>query len=112
MARVLILHASVGSGHKRAAQALQAAFKRRQPGQVEVADVLDYTNPLFREAYARSYVQMTDKLPALWSYVYEQTDRDVSRLTSEMRALADAISTWGLRRLLRQFVPNIVVCTH
>lgn len=112
MPRVLILHCSIGSGHKRAGEALLAAFTRRQPGQVELVDVLDHTNPLFRQAYARSYLQMTDKLPALWSYVYEQTDRDIFRFTSEIRALADAIGAWGLRKVLREFNPGIIVCTH
>ncbi len=112
MARVLILHASVGSGHKRAGEALQQAFIRRQPGQVQLADVLDYANPLFREAYARSYIQMTDKLPSLWSYVYGQTDRDIFRYTNEIRALADSINAWGLRRLIRNYAPSIIVCTH
>ncbi|WP_026369616.1 MGDG synthase family glycosyltransferase [Kallotenue papyrolyticum] len=112
MARVLILHASVGSGHKRAAEALAAAFARRMPGQVRVEDVLDYTNPLFREAYAHSYLRLTDKLPGLWGYVYEQTDRDLFRFTTEIRALVDAIWTRGLRRLLRSYQPNVVVCTH
>lgn len=112
MARVLILHASVGSGHKRAGEALLQAFTRRQPGQVQLADVLDYANPLFREAYARSYIQMTDKLPSLWSYVYGQTDRDIFRFTNEIRALADSINAWGLRRLIRNYAPSIIVCTH
>lgn len=112
MARTLILHASVGSGHRRAGEALRTAFMRRQPGQVELVDVLDHANPLFRRAYARSYVQMTDKLPALWSYVYEQTDREIFRYTSEIRALADAIGAWGLRRLLREYQPRVIVCTH
>lgn len=112
MARTLILHASVGSGHRRAGEALRTAFMRRQPGQVELVDVLDHANPLFRRAYARSYVQMTDKLPALWSYVYEQTDREIFRYTNDVRALSDAIGAWGLRRLLREYQPQVIVCTH
>ncbi|HEX6290795.1 MAG TPA: glycosyltransferase [Herpetosiphonaceae bacterium] len=112
MARVLILHASVGAGHKRAADALADAFARRSPGQVRVEDVLDYTNPLFREAYAHSYLRLTDKLPALWGYVYEQTDRDFFRLATEMRTLVDSIWAWGLRKLLREYAPRVVVCTH
>ena len=112
MARILILHASVGSGHKRAGEALRTAFQRRQPGQVELVDVLAHANPLFRRAYARSYVQMTDKLPALWSYVYEQTDREIFRYTNDIRALADAIGAWGLRRVLRDYQPHVIVCTH
>lgn len=112
MARVLILHASVGAGHKRAADALAAAFARRSPGQVRVEDVLDYTNPLFREAYAHSYLRLTDKLPALWGYVYEQTDRDFFRFATELRAQVDAIWAWGLRKLLRDYAPRVIICTH
>jgi processive 1,2-diacylglycerol beta-glucosyltransferase len=112
MARVLILHASVGAGHKRAADALATAFARRSPGQVRVEDVLDYTNPLFREAYAHSYLRLTDKLPALWGYVYEQTDRDFFRFATELRTLVDAIWAWGLRKLLREYSPRVIVCTH
>lgn len=112
MARVLILHASVGSGHKRAADALATAFAKRSPGQVHVEDVLDYTNPIFREAYARSYLRLTDKLPALWGYVYEQTDRDVFRFATEVRTLVDATWAWGLRKLLRSYSPRVIVCTH
>lgn len=112
MARVLILHASVGSGHKRAADALAAAFARRSPGQVRVEDVLDYTNPIFREAYAHSYLRLTDKLPALWGYMYEQTDRDFFRFATELRTLVDAIWAWGLRKLLREYAPHVIICTH
>lgn len=112
MARVLILHASVGAGHKRAADALALAFARKTPGQVRVEDVLDYTNPIFREAYAHSYLRLTDKLPALWGYVYEQTDRDFFRFATELRTLVDAIWAWGLRKLLRDFAPNVIICTH
>lgn len=112
MARVLILHASVGSGHKRAADAIADAFQRRSPGQVRVEDVLDYTNPIFREAYAHSYLRLTDKLPALWGYVYEQTDRDFFRFATELRTLVDAIWAWGLRKLLRDYAPRVIVCTH
>jgi processive 1,2-diacylglycerol beta-glucosyltransferase len=112
MPRILLIHASVGSGHKRAAQALAIAFRRRQPGQVEVVDVLDYAHPLFRETYARSYVQMTDKMPGLWGYVYEQTDQDIFRYTSDIRAIADQVATRGLQHLIARLQPNVIVCTH
>ncbi len=112
MPRILLIHASVGGGHQRAAAALAEAFGRRQPGQVEIADVLDYTNPLFREAYARSYIQLTDKLPQLWGYMYEQADRELFRFTADVRALANQISTAGLRKLMRKFQPEVIVCTH
>jgi processive 1,2-diacylglycerol beta-glucosyltransferase len=112
MTRVLILHASVGTGHRSAAEALAAAFTQRMPGQVEVADVLNYANPVFRRAYVQSYVQLTDKLPALWGYVYEQTDRDLFRFTAGLRTYIDRVWVRGLRKLLRTYDPHVIVCTH
>lgn len=112
MTRVLILHASVGSGHQRAAEALADAFGRRTPAQIEVADVLDYTNQLFRRAYVQSYVQMTDKVPALWGYVYANTDRDLFRYTSGLRTYIDRTWVRGLNKVLLRYDPSIIVCTH
>ncbi|MBP1622970.1 MAG: hypothetical protein H6Q07_990, partial [Acidobacteria bacterium] len=42
--RVLILHASAGAGHRRAAEALAKAFGMRAArAKITVADILDYT---------------------------------------------------------------------
>jgi processive 1,2-diacylglycerol beta-glucosyltransferase len=112
MTRILILHASIGAGHQRAAEALAAAFAQRTPGQIEVADVLDYANPLFRRAYVQSYIQLTDKLPALWGYVYAQTDHDLFRFTTGLRTYIDRVWVRGLRKLLRTYAPHVIVCTH
>jgi processive 1,2-diacylglycerol beta-glucosyltransferase len=112
MTRVLILHASVGAGHRRAAEAVAAAFALRTPGQIEVADVLDYANPVFRRAYVQSYVQLTDKLPAMWGYVYAHTDRDLFRFTSGLRTYIDRVWVRGLRKLLQTYDPRVIVCTH
>lgn len=112
MPRIMIIHAPFGSGHKRAALALEQAFRRRQPGQVEVVDILDCTTPLVRDAYLQSYMQMTDKVPALWGYVYEQTDREVVRYTNSLRAVANDVGLWGLRRVIDKFEPKVIVCTH
>jgi processive 1,2-diacylglycerol beta-glucosyltransferase len=112
MTRALILHASVGAGHRRAAEALAQAFAQRTPGQIHVADVLDYANPLFRRAYVQSYVQLTDKLPAMWGYVYAHTDRDLFRFTTGLRTYIDRVWVRGLRKLLIKYAPHVIVCTH
>ncbi|EFK95048.1 hypothetical protein LDC_2957 [sediment metagenome] len=48
---VLLLHASAGAGHRRAAEALAKGFEERGAG-VEVRDILDFTAPVFRKTYA------------------------------------------------------------
>ena len=114
MPRVLVLHASVGTGHKRAAEALATAFTRRQPGEVRVEDVLDHTPRLFRVAYARSYLELTDRAPLVWGYFYTQTNSDpnLAEFTNNVRKLVESIGTTGLKDLLRAFAPEIILCTH
>jgi processive 1,2-diacylglycerol beta-glucosyltransferase len=114
MPRVLLLHASVGTGHKRAAEALATAFTRRQPGEVRVEDVLDHTSLLFRVAYARSYLELTDRAPLVWGYFYTQTNADpnLAEFTNNIRKLVESIGTNGLKDVLRSFVPEVILCTH
>src|SRR5512139_3863965 len=64
--RVLILSASVGAGHVRAAQALEAAFAAGDfPGEARHLDVLRYTNQAFRTLYSQGYLELVDKAPDL-----------------------------------------------
>ena len=114
MPRILLLHASVGSGHRRAAEALARAFSQRQPGEVRVEDVLDHTSLLFRVAYARSYLELTDRAPLLWGYFYTQTNADpnLAEFTNNIRKLVESIGTTGLKDLLRAFMPELIICTH
>lgn len=114
MPRVLLLHASVGTGHRRAAEALRSAFERLQPGDVRVEDVLDHTSRLFRIAYARSYLELTDHAPRFWGLFYTQTnaDPDLAELSNNFRKLIESIGTNGLKEVLRSFRPDVIVCTH
>lgn len=114
MPRVLLLHASVGTGHRRAAEALAAAFRKRQPGEIRVEDVLDHTSRLFRIAYARSYLELTDHAPLVWGYFYTQSNADpnLAEITNNIRKLVESIGTSGLKEVLRNFAPDVIICTH
>ncbi|NJN17373.1 MAG: galactosyldiacylglycerol synthase [Oscillochloris sp.] len=114
MPRVLLLHASVGTGHKRAAEALAVALSRRQPGEVRVEDVLDHTPRFFRRAYAGSYLDLTDRAPLVWGYFYTQTNADpnLAEMTNAIRKIVESIGTNGLKEVLRAFQPDVIICTH
>lgn len=112
MPRILILHASVGSGHKRAAEALALAFRSRQQGQVWVEDTLDYASLLFRQTYTRTYLELSDRAPGLWGSVYHGTDHAQTQVARDLRALLDRIGVTGLGRLVRRRQPEAIICTH
>jgi processive 1,2-diacylglycerol beta-glucosyltransferase len=110
-ARILILHASVGLGHRRAAEALGRAFTLRD-ATVQVEDTLDYGGPLFRQLYAGSYLELSEKAPVLWAYFYQRADDVEGQLTLALRSLVDRLGVTELPTLIQRYQPDAVVCTH
>ena len=113
MARVLILHASVGAGHKRAAEALGRRL-RASAGSRRSRWPTRSTTP--RRSIAASirdgYLELSEKAPALWAYAYERSDHDPSRRARQLRLLVNRLGVTGLDRLIAEFVPDAIVCTH
>jgi processive 1,2-diacylglycerol beta-glucosyltransferase len=109
--RVLILSASAGTGHVRAAEALEKVF-RQQPdvGEVRNIDALRFTNRLFRDFYSKLYIQLVQKAPTILGIVYNTTDEPWK--TDRMRLMLDRLNTGPLERFIARFKPDITVCTH
>ena len=110
--RVLILHASAGAGHKRAAEALGQAFTE-QGATPLIRDILEFTPALFRRTYAAGYLNMVRTAPELWGYFYALTDRKSrSPLQSRIRMTLNKVNTLAFERFYRRIKPEAVVCTH
>jgi len=109
--KVLILSASAGTGHVRAAEALEKVF-RQQPGVGEVRniDALRFTNKLFRDFYSKLYIQLVQRAPTVLGWVYNSTDEPWK--TDRMRLMLDRLNTGPLERFIAKFKPDITVCTH
>jgi processive 1,2-diacylglycerol beta-glucosyltransferase len=76
--RVLVLSASVGTGHMRAAEAIALALRQVAPGaRVRTADVLSLATPPFRFCYAQMYLELIRHAPALLGYIYDRIDQPV-----------------------------------
>ena len=62
--RILILSSSVGAGHRRAAEAVEAAARELDSSAVvKHLDVLSLTNAMFRRMYGSAYLDLVNKLP-------------------------------------------------
>ncbi len=109
--KVLILSASVGAGHLRAADALEKAFKKLNAAEeVKNIDVLNYTNPLFRRLYGKAYLDMVNTMPEVLGWMYDSLDKPWQ---NEKRRLAlDRLNTQPFIKLLKKEKPDIAVCTH
>jgi processive 1,2-diacylglycerol beta-glucosyltransferase len=75
-ARVLLLSASVGAGHLRAAQAVELALRQHAPDVlVRNVDVLTLTNVAFRKVYGAAYLDLVNKAPHVLGYFYDMLDK-------------------------------------
>src|SRR5436190_15270311 len=109
--RILLLSASAGAGHVRAAEAVEKAFQATA-GDVEVEhlDVLNYTNKVFRNLYSRAYIDLVNKLPEVPGWFYDKLDKPWK---NERRRLAlDKLNTRPFVKLLRESQPDMIVCSH
>src|SRR5919106_6824218 len=111
--KVLLLSASAGAGHVRAAEAIEKAFKETEDDEsreVQHLDVLNYTNKLFRNLYSKAYIDLVNKMPEVPGWFYDKLDKPWK---NERRRLAlDKLNTRPLVKLLRGYQPDLIVCTH
>ena len=109
--RVLILSASVGSGHVKAADALERAMRAR-PDVEEVLcdDSLDHTNVLHKQLYSTLYAKLSSMLPEFLGWWYESSDEPW--VSDRSRLALDLPQALPLINLVKEFRPDIILCTH
>ena len=108
--RVLLLSASSGAGHVRAAQALEKAFLARGDCQVEHIDAIQHVSKLFRQIYEKTYISLVRRAPEMMGLLYDRTDRPWRNLRK--RLALDRINTQRMIRLLKRVQPDLCVATH
>lgn len=109
--RVLILSAGVGAGHNTAARALEDEFCQRTGVEVVRQDVLELTNEAYRTVYDTMYQVMVKRFPVLVGWSYDSADVPFAG-ESLWRKAWDMLNTQPLLRFIRDFDPDISVCTH
>jgi processive 1,2-diacylglycerol beta-glucosyltransferase len=108
--RVLLLSASSGAGHVRAAQALEKAFAARGDCFVEHIDTIEYVSKLFQRLYDKTYIAMVRRAPELMGVLYDRTDQP---WRNQKRRLAlDRLNTAPMIRMLKRVQPDLCIATH
>ena len=109
--RVLILSASAGAGHTRAAEALASAFKLAgAAGEIQHVDTLKHTNRVFKHLYTDAYYRLVKSFPSLLGWLYKQSDRPWKN--QKRRLMFDKLNTRPMVRMIREFKPDLIVATH
>jgi len=113
--QILVLSASVGAGHMRAAQAVELALRQLAPdAQVKNVDVLTLTNAAFRRVYGKAYLDLVNLAPHVLGYIYDLLDKP-RRPDSKRDRLRLAIEKLNLKpfgTLMEERPWDVVVNTH
>lgn len=109
--RVLILSASAGAGHVRAAEALVEDF-RGHPGVADVQhwDFLKYTTQAFRYVYSQVYLDLVNHAPDVFGYVFKKTN-----VPWQHEKVRSAMERWNAKRFIEAvhaYGPDVIVATH
>jgi processive 1,2-diacylglycerol beta-glucosyltransferase len=104
---MLLLSASAGAGHVRAAQALERALREAGARDVRHVDALEYTTKLFRRLYQQAYLDMVNHAPEVLGWLYDHLDKPSKY---ERRRLAwDRFNTRPFVELLEGYRPEWTV---
>jgi processive 1,2-diacylglycerol beta-glucosyltransferase len=108
--RVLLLSATSGAGHVRAAQALEEAFAARGDCVVEHIDALQHVSKIFQRIYDKTYISLVQRVPELMGVLYDRTDQPWHHPRRQLAL--DRLNTQPMIRLLKRIQPDLCVATH
>src|SRR3954463_10641504 len=112
--RILIATITAGGGHQAAAAALEEAWRASRPEDVvERVDLLKFFSPLHRKIHSEGYLTLVERAPELWGMVFKNTDNlKTARRMNRFKRMFPSSSRIRFMRYVKQFSPEIVLCTH
>ncbi|MCG2712241.1 MAG: UDP-N-acetylglucosamine 2-epimerase [Candidatus Omnitrophica bacterium] len=113
--KILIIHATAGAGHLKAAQALHQAFlaNGKESDEIKKIDALDYTNDFFKKAYPAVYIFLIRYAPFLWGWIFHMLNcRWLKPLINSIRHFFNAVHSKRLISYVLNEQPEAVICEH
>lgn len=108
---ILILTASIGSGHIKAAEAVETELRRLQPGaEITTIDFMARRTSRLHWLMKKCYLIMLAFVPNLYDVFYHLSGgASGGHLVQEAFAL---VMSPVMRHLARRYQPDLVLCTH
>lgn len=109
--KVLILSASIGGGHERAARALESnIINESQENEVKVVDTLNYISAFLNKTVNESYKVMVKSVPKMFEIIYKKSDKKSS--FNSFIAFLNHFFSRRILPLLKEFHPDVIISTH
>jgi processive 1,2-diacylglycerol beta-glucosyltransferase len=112
--KIIIAYTSAGAGHAKAAEALYEHFRKRNRRlQLELVDVLEQSDFIFRKVYASGYTFMVKHVQWLWKVIYHITSQ--KRLQPPLTRVRSLHNRARVRGFIDQLIredPDVIIATH
>src|SRR5208283_487464 len=111
--KILVIHATAGAGHKKAAEAIFHGLQAKGGHDVCLVDALDYTNPYFKKNYPGVYTFLVTRLPWAWGFLFGLMDIPwMQPLVRSVRRLYNGLNARSLEKFLIQEQFDAVITAH
>lgn len=108
---ILVVTASMGSGHNKAANAVAEAIKRKYPvNKINVIDFMSTETAYFNSLVKDIYLKMLDHTPSVYEFFYKITS-DSTKGSTIQSVFAHAMKK-DMRELIKKYEADMVICTH
>lgn len=110
--RIAIVSMSTGSGHVRAAKAIELYIKTYTGHAVMHVDAADYIHPILKFFHIQIYGFLSEYIPKLWGFFYKITNRKSSRSIIKINNSLQNYLAKKLHKKIKEFKPDIIICTY
>lgn len=111
--KILVIHASAGAGHMKAAEALYEGLEKHTSHEAVLIDALNYTSPFFKKFYRSTYLFLISRLPSLWGLFFAITDVPfLQPLVHLVRRLYNTVNASALHAYLEGEQFDYIFATH
>ncbi len=111
MNNIVVLYASVGGGHFKAAEGIKNYIEENHPEcKVQMIDALKYTNKVVDKIVINSYVNMARYSPKVWGEIYKFSEKQYS--AANFSNAVQKLLSFKLLKLLKDIAPDSIISTH
>ena len=112
--KILIAHVPAGSGHEKAAEAIQMAVREKHPDvETVLLNGLEGMSPWYQWSFTEGYIGMIHRYPQLWGLLYHLADlRGMAWAAYKLHRLSNGSHGRNLEQILLRHHPDVIVATH
>ncbi|ORU00455.1 glycosyltransferase 28-like protein [Anaerovibrio sp. JC8] len=107
----LIVTASVGSGHEKAAAAVAESIQKQHPEAViNIIDFMSMKTSWINAMMKHGYLTMLNLVPNLYEFMYQFTAG--RKKGGFVKWAMSSVIVYSMKSLIRKYRPDTIICTH